>query len=31
MDWSIMTSYKLSITVQHENTLEAGANSWIFS
>lgn len=31
MDWSIMTSYRLYITVQHENTLGAGADSWIFS
>lgn len=26
-----MTSYRLYITVQHENTLGAGADSWIFS
>lgn len=24
MDWSIMTSYKLSITAQHEDALGAG-------
>lgn len=31
MDWSIMTSYQLSITVQHENALRARVDSWIVS
>lgn len=31
MDWSIMTSFQLYITVQHENAPRAGADSWILS